>query len=86
MLNLYSDPEGKKIFEKSNPMSACDPTTSAGPPTQSGPDREKAVGDAEEALKERDRRISELERELTLVKVHTQTACTVEPLYFNPPK
>ena len=80
MLNLYYDPEGKRIFEKSNPTTVRHPTTSSGPPTQSGPDREKAVGDAQEALKERDRRISELERELTLVKVHTQTACTVVAL------
>ena len=71
MLNLYSDPEGKRIFEKSNPTTARHPTISTGPTTQSGPDREKTISDAQEALKERDRRISELERELTLVKVHT---------------
>ena len=82
MLNLYSDPEGKTIFEKSNPATAHHPTSSAGAPTQSGSDGEKAIGDAEEVLKQKERRISQLERELTLIKVKregTQTA-------FNSPK
>ena len=77
MLNLYSDPDGKRIFDKSNPATAMDSfakhqsTTSAVAHTQTGPDREKAIRDAEEALKERDRRISQLEKELTLIKVTT---------------
>ena len=70
MLNLYSDPEGKRIFEKSNP--AHRPTSSAGILTQSGSDGEKVTGDAEEVLREKDRRISELERELTLIKVRKE--------------
>ena len=76
MLNLYSDPEGKRIFEKSNPATAHHPTTSAGAPTQNGSDGEKAIGDAEEVLKQKERKISELERELTLIKVsaHRQLA------------
>ena len=84
MLNLYSDPEGKRIFENSNPVTAHRPTSSAGILTQSGSDGETAIGNAEEVLKEKDKRISELERELTLIKVRknykaTQTA-------FNPLK
>ena len=77
MLNLYSDPDGKRIFDKSNPATAMDSfakhqsTTVAH--TQSGPDREKAIRDAEEAVKERDRRINELEKELTLIKVRTNS-------------
>ena len=62
MLNLYSDPEGKRIFDKSNPATAHHPTSSAGGSNQNG-------SDAEEVLREKDRRISELERELTLIKV-----------------
>ena len=72
MLNLYSDPEGKRIFEKSNPATAHRPTSSSGILTQSGSDGEKAIGNAEEVLKEKDKRISELERELTLIKVRKE--------------
>ena len=70
MLNLYSDPEGKRIFEKSNP--AHRPTSSAGILTQSESDGEKVTGDVEEVLREKDRRISELEQELTLIKVRKE--------------
>lgn len=77
MLNLYSDPDGKRIFDKSNPSTAMDSftkhqsTTSAVAHSQSGPNREKAIRDAEQALKQKDRRISELEKELTLINVRS---------------
>ena len=80
MLNLYSDPEGKRIFDKSNPTTAHHPTSSAGGPNQNGSDGEKAIGDAEEVLKQKDRRISELERELTLIKVRRKgTQLSIAP-------
>ena len=77
MLNLYSDPDGKRIFDKSNPSTAMDSftkhhsTTSAVAYTQSRPNREKAIRDAEEALKQKDKKIRELEKELTLIKVRS---------------
>ena len=46
-------------------------TTSAVAHSQSGPNREKAIWDAEQALKQKDRRISELEKELTLINVRS---------------
>ena len=73
MLNLYSDPEGKRIFDKSNPATAHHPTSSAGGSNQNG-------SDAEEVLREKDRRISELERELTLIKVRRKgTQLSIAP-------
>ena len=73
MLNLYSDPEGKRIFDKSNPATAHHPTSSAGDSNQNG-------SDAEEVLREKDRRISELERELTLIKVRRKgTQLSIAP-------
>ena len=70
MLKLYSDPRGKKIFDKSNPVTGMEPvsnckqlpTCSVG--TQSEPETFTA-------LEEKDRKISELEKELNLMKVRT---------------
>ena len=64
MLMLYSDPHGKKIFDKSNPVAGMEPISKQTPVssvstgTQSEP---------ETALEERERRISELEKELNLI-------------------
>ena len=66
MLMLYSDPHGKKIFDKSNPVTAMEsiskqtPVSSVSIGTQSEP---------ETALEEKERRIGELEKELRLIKV-----------------
>jgi len=66
MLMLYSDPHGKKIFDKSNPVTAMESISkqthvnSVSIGTQSEP---------ETALEEKERRISELEKELHLIKV-----------------
>jgi len=77
MINLYSDPDGKRIFDKNNSVTGWEMatlkrhTTSSACPThiQNGSEGEKAMGETEEALKEKDKRISELERELSLIKV-----------------
>lgn len=77
MINLYSDPDGKRIFDKNNSVTGWEmatlkrhPTSSAGPTQiQNGSEGEKTMGETEEALKEKDKRISELERELSLIKV-----------------
>ena len=80
MINLYSDPDGKRIFDKNNSVTGWEmatlkhhPTSSAGSThTKSGSDGEKAISETEEALKEKDRRISELEKELSLIKMKRQ--------------
>ena len=75
MLNLYSDPHGKKIFNKSNPSTSAE-VTKPPPSSQVGSvqalcdsEWETVARNTEEALKKRDKRISELERELSLFKV-----------------
>ena len=80
MINLYSDPDGKRIFDKNNSVTGWEmatlkhhPTSSAGSThIQSGSDGEKTISETEEALKEKDRRISELEKELSIIKVKRQ--------------
>ena len=74
MLNLYYDPHGKKIFNKSNPSTSAEVTKPS--PSQVGSvqalcdsEWETVARNTEEALKKRDKRISELERELSLFKV-----------------
>ena len=76
MLNLYVDPRGEKIFDKSNPVTGMESTSklrSTAQPgsshTQSEPEAEKMTSVMEEALKEKERRISELEKELSVIKV-----------------
>lgn len=86
MLNLYSDPDGKRIFDKSNPSTAMDSFTkhhSTTSYTQSRPNREKATQDAEEALKQKDKKISELEKELALIKVRNNNHNVSKTIYLT---
>ena len=76
MLNLYVDPHGEKIFDKSNPVTGTESASklrSTAQPgsshTQSEPEAEKMPSVMEETLKEKERRISELEKELSVIKV-----------------
>ena len=83
MLNLYSDPHGKNIFNKSNPSTSAEankptPTPQVGSiHTQCESEWETVARNREEALKNRDKRISELERELSLIKVRRPCSCLI---------
>ena len=81
MLNLYSDPHGKNIFNKSNPSTSAEankPTPQVGSIyAQCESEWEIVARNKEEALKNRDKRISELERELSLIKVRRPCSCLI---------
>jgi len=67
MLNLYIDPHGEKIFSKSTPVTGMESVDKLKSTAQnsSTPEAEKTTPSLEEAL----RRISELEKELSFIKV-----------------
>jgi len=77
MLNLYYDPYGNKIFVMSKPGAGAEaghppPTPPSGSSrTHCESERETVAQDRVEALHEKDRRISELEKELSFIKVIT---------------
>ena len=69
MLNLYSDPDGKRIFDKSNPTDThCTPNKDQ----KSGAEMVKLqnkVQEQEESIRIRDKKISELEKTLMNIEV-----------------
>ena len=71
MLNLYIDPHGEKIFSKSTPVTGVESADKLKSTAQhsSTPEAEKITPSMEETLRGKDRRISELEKELSLIKV-----------------
>ena len=72
MFNLYFDSHGEKIFKKSNPVTGVESAGNIHSNTQHSSihtQSEPETPSMEEALREKVRRISELEKELSIIKV-----------------
>ena len=73
MINLYHDPRGEKIFEKSNSTFITTGALSLSLPH--GEDKNLVA--LQKTIEEKDQKISELEQELASFKVSSFACCTI---------